>query len=104
MSSPGIPISHPVIQKSRSMGISVIGDIEIFARVVDAPVIAITGTNGKSTVTTLVGEMAREAGIKVAVAGNIGVPVLDLINPVNDLNKVVFPEPLGPKITVNSPG
>jgi UDP-N-acetylmuramoylalanine--D-glutamate ligase len=55
------------------------GDIEMFARQVNAPVIAISGSNGKSTVTTLVGEMARQAGLKVAVGGNIGTPALDLL-------------------------
>jgi len=58
-----------------------LGDIDLFAREISAPVVAITGSNGKTTVTTLVGQMARDAGLKVAVGGNIGIPVLDLINP-----------------------
>jgi UDP-N-acetylmuramoylalanine--D-glutamate ligase len=66
--------------KAQAKGISIVGDIECFAREIKAPVIAITGTNGKSTVTTLVGEMARAAGFVVAVAGNIGLPVLDLLD------------------------
>lgn len=57
----------------------VIGDIELFARYVDAPVLAITGANGKSTVTTLVGEMARHAGREARVGGNLGTPALDLL-------------------------
>ncbi len=60
-------------------GVAVYGDIECLAREISAPVVAITGTNGKSTVTTLVGEMAKKAGFKVAVAGNIGSCVLDML-------------------------
>ena len=80
ISSPGVALDEPCIRKAIEMGISVIGDIECLAREVTAPVIAITGTNGKSTVTTLVGEMAKEAGLVAAVAGNIGLPVLDLLD------------------------
>ncbi|STX30003.1 UDP-N-acetylmuramoylalanine--D-glutamate ligase [Legionella beliardensis] len=80
IASPGVALDIPVFMEARRLGIPIIGDIECFAREVSAPVIAITGTNGKSTVTTLVGEMARAAGLKVAVAGNIGLPVLDLLD------------------------
>lgn len=52
----------------------IVGDIELFCREAQAPVIAITGSNGKSTVTTLVGEMAKAAGMNVGVGGNIGLP------------------------------
>lgn len=83
--SPGLALSEPVIQRSIQQGVEVIGDIELFARQVKAPVIAITGSNGKSTVTTLVGEMARQAGLNVAVGGNIGVPALDLLSQRVDL-------------------
>ena len=79
ITSPGVDCRIPVIQKFVELGVSVVGDIEYFAREVSAPVIAITGTNGKSTVTTLVGEMARSFEISVAVAGNIGNPVLDML-------------------------
>ncbi|MFW2372995.1 MAG: UDP-N-acetylmuramoyl-L-alanine--D-glutamate ligase, partial [Gammaproteobacteria bacterium] len=78
--SPGVALTEPAIQHAIHKGTEVVGDIELFAREVKAPVIAITGSNGKSTVTTLVGEMARQASIKVAVGGNIGVPVLDLLD------------------------
>ena len=77
--SPGVDPHHPAIQAARDAGVEVIGDIELFARYATAPVIAITGSNGKSTVTTLVGEMARSAGIKVAVGGNLGTPAVALI-------------------------
>ena len=78
--SPGVSLSEPAIRHALHKGIEVVGDIELFAREVRAPVIAITGSNGKSTVTTLVAEMARQAAIQVAVGGNIGVPALDLLN------------------------
>lgn len=77
--SPGVDLRDPFIQKLRAAGLPVLGDIELFARAAKAPVIGITGSNGKSTVTTLVGEMARAAGIKVAVGGNLGTPALDLL-------------------------
>ncbi len=80
ISSPGVPLDSPFMMKAAEKNIPIYGDIECLAREIDAPVIAITGTNGKSTVTTLVGEMAKAAGINVAVAGNIGTPVLDLLN------------------------
>ncbi|MGD8842371.1 MAG: UDP-N-acetylmuramoyl-L-alanine--D-glutamate ligase [Gammaproteobacteria bacterium] len=80
--SPGVSVQEGLIAAARQRGVEVIGDIELFARSVHAPVIAITGSNGKSTVTTLVGEMARQAGRQVRVGGNIGVPALDLINDV----------------------
>lgn len=79
--SPGIALSEPVIQKYLAKGIPVIGDIELFAKATNTPVIAITGTNAKSTVTTLVGEMAKQAGYSTQVGGNLGVPALDLLNP-----------------------
>lgn len=80
IASPGLSLDTPFLKKAMQMGIDVYGDIECLAREIHAPVIAITGTNGKSTVTTLVGEMAKAAGYKVAVAGNIGTPVLDMLH------------------------
>src|SRR5512143_588443 len=77
--SPGVAPQEPAIAAARQKGVPVIGDIELFARHVNAPVVAITGSNGKSTVTTLVGEMAKAAGIKVRVGGNLGTPALDLL-------------------------
>lgn len=77
--SPGVSVKHPLIAEARARAVPIVGDIEIFAMFVTAPVIAITGSNGKSTVTTLVGEMARQAGCKVKVGGNIGTPALDLL-------------------------
>lgn len=77
--SPGVSLREPMIAAAMRRGVPVLGDIEIFARQVRAPVIAITGSNGKSTVTTLVAEMARHAGRNVRVGGNLGMPALDLL-------------------------
>ncbi len=77
--SPGISVREPISQAARTRGIEVLGDIELFARSVRAPVIGITGTNGKSTVTTLVKLMAEEDGRRVLAGGNLGEPALDLL-------------------------
>ncbi|WP_133128353.1 UDP-N-acetylmuramoyl-L-alanine--D-glutamate ligase [Legionella nagasakiensis] len=80
ISSPGVSLDEPIFRDALEMDIPIFGDIDCLAREVDAPIIAITGTNGKSTVTTLVGEMAKASGLSVAVAGNIGLPVLDILD------------------------
>lgn len=77
--SPGVDQHTPALKKAIDSGVSVTGDMDIFASKVKAPIVAITGSNAKSTVTTLVGDMARADGVNVAVAGNIGLPVLDLL-------------------------
>lgn len=77
--SPGISVETPAIAAAKNAGIPVVGDIELFVRYAKAPIVAITGSNAKSTVTTLVGEMAAKAGIKVAVGGNLGTPALELL-------------------------
>ena len=79
VASPGVSLSVPFFMEAQRRGLEIVGDIELFARAVDAPVVGITGTNGKSTVTTLVGRMAARAGIKVRVGGNLGEPALDLL-------------------------
>lgn len=78
--SPGVSLNNPIFLEAMSIGVEIIGDIELFVREVTAPIVAITGSNGKSTVTHLLGNMARFAGLNVGVAGNIGVPVLNLLN------------------------
>ncbi|MBA1261291.1 UDP-N-acetylmuramoyl-L-alanine--D-glutamate ligase [Stutzerimonas stutzeri] len=78
--SPGLALSTPALQVAADRGVKLSGDIELFAREARAPIIAITGSNAKSTVTTLVGEMAQAAGRKVAVGGNLGTPALDLLS------------------------
>ena len=77
--SPGVSINEPAVIDAINAGASVYGDIELFCRNINSPVIAITGSNGKSTVTTMVAEMARTAGITVGVGGNLGPPALDLL-------------------------
>ncbi|MGA1383767.1 MAG: UDP-N-acetylmuramoyl-L-alanine--D-glutamate ligase [Steroidobacteraceae bacterium] len=86
VASPGIALREPLIVEALARGIEVVGDVELFAREAKAPVVGITGTNGKSTVTTLVGRMAARAGRVVSVGGNLGTPVLDLLSaPVPEL-------------------
>ncbi|AZR40238.1 UDP-N-acetylmuramoyl-L-alanine--D-glutamate ligase [Marinobacter salarius] len=83
--SPGISIAEPAIRGAADKGAVIRGDIDLFSEVADAPIIAITGSNGKTTVTTLVGEMARAAGRRVEVGGNIGTPALELLGRGADL-------------------
>jgi len=84
--SPGVTQKEPAIQSAVSQGVQLSGDIDLFCREVKAPIIAITGSNAKSTVTTLVGEMAQAAGLDVGVCGNIGTPVLEMLGqPEKDL-------------------
>ena len=78
--SPGVAVATPAIEQAKAAGIPVVGDIELFVRAAKAPIVAITGSNAKSTVTTLVGEMAKAAGVNVAVGGNLGTPALELLN------------------------
>jgi len=85
--SPGIPLTHPmphaVVVQAREAGVPVIGDMELFAREMGAraPVIAVTGTNGKSTTTALIGHLLEACGFQAEIGGNIGKPVLDLDPP-----------------------
>lgn len=76
--SPGLDPQLPAIQAAIAKGIPVISEIQILRCATDKPIVAITGSNAKSTVTTLIGLMAQEAGVKVAVGGNLGRPALDL--------------------------
>ncbi len=78
--SPGVALREPAVAAAIAQGIPAIGDIELFAQAAAAPIVAITGSNGKSTVTTLVGEMARAANKQVQVGGNLGTPALDLLS------------------------
>jgi UDP-N-acetylmuramoylalanine--D-glutamate ligase len=77
--SPGVGLDAPALAAAAARGVPLVGDIELFARAATRPVLAITGSNGKSTVTTLVGELLRGAGLKPAVGGNLGTPALDLL-------------------------
>lgn len=86
--SPGLALAIPALQEAAKRGVKLSGDIELFARHAKAPIVAITGSNAKSTVTTLVGDMARAAGKRVAVGGNLGTPALDLL--ANDIELYVM--------------
>ncbi len=77
--SPGVPPTIPPVQQARYLGIPVLGELELAYRYAAAPLVAITGTNGKTTTTTLVGEMFRDAGYSTLVAGNIGFPLIDQV-------------------------
>ncbi|WP_371365185.1 UDP-N-acetylmuramoyl-L-alanine--D-glutamate ligase [Pseudomonas sp. QL9] len=77
--SPGLSLRTPALIEAAARGVRMSGDVDLFARHAKAPIVAITGSNAKSTVTTLVGEMAAAAGKRVAVGGNLGTPALDLL-------------------------
>lgn len=87
--SPGVPLTEPAVARAIAAGVEVVGDVELFARAIRAlnaqrehpmRVLAITGSNGKSTVTAMCGDMCRMAGLVTCVAGNIGLPVLDALS------------------------
>jgi len=78
--SPGVALTGPFFEAARSRGLSIVGDIELFARAARAPVVGITGTNGKSTVTTLLAQMAERSGLRMRAGGNLGAPALDLLD------------------------
>ncbi len=77
--SPGVSSLEPVIQKALSQNIPVVGDVELFCRVATSPILAVTGSNGKSTVVSLIADMARAANLHIGLGGNIGTPVLELL-------------------------
>jgi UDP-N-acetylmuramoylalanine--D-glutamate ligase len=78
--SPGVALSEPALVKAKKNNIEITGDIDLFAHEVQAPVVGITGSNGKSTVTTLLALMAKQAGVNAVASGNIGTPVLDSLD------------------------
>ena len=77
--SPGVPLDTPEVRQVLALGMPVIGELELASRFLAGQVIAITGSNGKTTTTTLVGELLRRAGIPTLVGGNIGTPVIELV-------------------------
>lgn len=86
VASPGVSLKEPFLKSAATRGIPIVGDIELFVREARAPIAAITGTNGKSTVTTLVGLMANAAGRRAIAGGNLGRPALELLDdPVPEL-------------------
>ncbi len=83
--SPGVSLQEVSIQKALGAGAKLLSDIDLFACSTDKPIVAITGSNGKSTVTTMLGDMGIAAGVKTAIGGNLGTPALDLLNENNEL-------------------
>ena len=77
--SPGVAMHDPIVTLALEAGVDVVGDIDLFMREARAPVVGITGSNAKSTVTELLGQMAQDAGLNVGVGGNLGTPALDLL-------------------------
>ncbi len=78
--SPGVSLREKAIEDAIEAGVKLISDIDLFACSTDKAIVAITGSNGKSTATTMLGTMATEAGVKTAIGGNLGIPALDLLN------------------------
>jgi UDP-N-acetylmuramoylalanine--D-glutamate ligase len=78
--SPGVPQDAAMLDRSRKLGIPVLGEVELASRFIGQPIVAITGTNGKTTTTTLVGEMLRRSGMEVFVGGNIGTPLISYVD------------------------
>ena len=79
--SPGVALDEAHVAGALEAGVPVLGDIDLFVGAATAPVVGITGSNAKSTVTALVGEMAKAAGLDTGVGGNLGPPALDLLAP-----------------------
>ena len=75
--SPGVPLTCPPLQRAKSCNIPLLGEVELAARELDAPLIGITGTNGKSTTTSLLGEIFSAWGKRIFVGGNIGTPLVE---------------------------
>jgi UDP-N-acetylmuramoylalanine--D-glutamate ligase len=77
--SPGVPLSIPVFEDARRAGVEIISDIELAYRLIEAPIVAVAGTNGKSTTTTLIGNVLKSSGEKAFVGGNIGSPAIEYL-------------------------
>ncbi|MDY6853043.1 MAG: UDP-N-acetylmuramoyl-L-alanine--D-glutamate ligase, partial [Thermodesulfobacteriota bacterium] len=88
--SPGVPLTMEPLKKARAKGVRVTGEIELASLFVTAPIVAITGTNGKTTTTSLIGEMIEADGRKVFVGGNIGRPLIEYVNQKQDADVVVI--------------
>ncbi|UCG51877.1 MAG: UDP-N-acetylmuramoyl-L-alanine--D-glutamate ligase [Candidatus Latescibacterota bacterium] len=88
--SPGVPLEHPLVRRARQTGITVTGELEIAFRFCSSPIIGVTGTNGKSTVVSLLGEVFTAAGRRVVVAGNIGTPLSAVVETGGSCDVVVL--------------
>jgi len=87
--SPGVPQDHPLLVKARAAGREIVSEIELAARFIDVPLVAITGTNGKTTTTTLAGEIFKANGYRTFVGGNIGNPLIELVESGELVDQVV---------------
>jgi len=87
--SPGVPHTIKAVEAARYAGIPVIGELELAAQHIDEPIVAITGTNGKTTTTNLVGQMLESSGFDVFVGGNIGRPLIDYVQSGNRKDIIV---------------
>jgi len=87
--SPGVPMDHPLLLSAQAAGREIIGEIELASRFITAPLVAITGTNGKTTTTTLCGEIFRANGFETYVGGNIGDPLIELAESNSAVTRVV---------------
>lgn len=83
--SPGISLAEPALVKAKKQGVELLGDLELFLEQAQAPVVVISGSNGKSTVTALLGKMAQDSGLSVGIGGNLGTPMLDLLDDAHKL-------------------
>ncbi|MGB7984066.1 MAG: UDP-N-acetylmuramoyl-L-alanine--D-glutamate ligase, partial [Terracidiphilus sp.] len=82
--SPGVPLNTPELVQAKNLGLPVIGELELAARFLKGKMLAVTGSNGKTTTTTLLGEILSAGGLQTLVGGNIGLPVVELIDPSTD--------------------
>lgn len=87
--SPGVPPGNPLLEAARAKGIEIVGEMELSVREIKKPIIAVTGTNGKTTTTALIGHLLRSSGFDVCVAGNIGTPLLSVIESAHNADFVV---------------
>lgn len=87
--SPGVTVLHALVVAAKEREVPVISEIELAYRAAECPIIAVTGTNGKSTTTSLIGEILKREGRRVAVAGNIGRPLTDVVGPFRDYDYIV---------------
>ncbi|MDA8428653.1 MAG: UDP-N-acetylmuramoyl-L-alanine--D-glutamate ligase [Geobacteraceae bacterium] len=87
--SPGVPMDHPLLVKAAAAGVDIVSEIELASRFITVPLVAITGTNGKTTTTTLAGEIFKGCGFTTYVGGNIGEPLVELIESGEAVERVV---------------
>jgi len=87
--SPGVPQDHPLLLAAQGAGVEIVSEIELASRFIDAPIVAITGTNGKTTTTTITGELFRASGFATYVGGNIGDPLVELVESREEVERVV---------------